>query len=100
MPNGIKKYSDYFRKDFLFIYNKREKTIDIYDIMNLEIILRTAKIEYTFVDFCFSKEMENALIMVKVDDEDINENIKDKNVKKNYKILMLNPQGNKDNKNL
>ena len=100
VPNGIKKYSDYFRKDFLFIYNKREKTIDIYDIMNLEIILRTAKIEYTFVDFCFSKEMENALIMVKVDDEDINENIKDKNVKKNYKILMLNPQGNKDNKNL
>ena len=100
VPNGIKKYSDYFRKDFLFIYNKREKTIDIYDIMNLEIVLRTAKIEYSFVDFCFSKEMENVLIMVKVDDEDINENIKDKNVKKNYKILMLNPQGNKDNKNL
>ena len=67
---------------------------------NLEMVLKSSRFEYTFVDFCFSKEMENALIMVKVDDEDINENIKDKNVKKNYKILMLNPLGNKDNKNL
>ena len=98
MPNGIKKYSDYFRKDFLFIYNKRERTIDIYDIINLEIILRTSKIGYTFVDFCFIKEMENILIMVKVDEDDTKENIKDKKIKNNYKILMLNMQGSKDNR--
>ena len=98
VPNGIKKYSDYFRKDFLFIYNKRERTIDIYDIINLEIILRTSKIGYTFVDFCFIKEMENILIMVKVDEDDTKENIKDKKIKNNYKILMLNMQGSKDNR--
>ena len=90
-PNGIKKYYDYFRNDYLFIYNKREKWIEIFDIINLDIILRSSKIEYTFIDFCFSKEMERALILVKIDNDKI-DNTKDKNIKKNYnyKILMLN----------
>jgi len=64
--------------------------------MNLEIILKTSKFYYTFIDFCFSKEMENILIIVNVDEEEAKENIKDKNIKKNYKILMLNTQGNRD----
>ena len=96
VPNGIKKYSDYFRKDYLFIYNNKEKTIDIYDIINLENVLKTCKFEYTFIDFCFSKEMENILILVKIDDEKLMVNSNDKNNKKNYKILKLNTRGNKD----
>ena len=96
VPNGIKKYSDYFRKDYLFIYNNKEKTIDIYDIINLENVLKTCKFEYTFIDFCFSKEMENILILVKIDDEKLIVNSNDKNNKKNYKILKLNTRGNKD----
>ena len=91
VPNGIKKYSDYFRKDFLFIYNKNLKQIDIYDIINLNVVLKSSKFDYTFVDFCFNKEMEHALIMVKIEDEKKLENTKDKNNSKlNYKILMLN----------
>jgi hypothetical protein len=93
VQNGIKKYSDYFRKDYLFIYNKNNKTIDIYDIINLQIISRSSKFDYTFVDFYFSKGMELALIMVKIEEDETkkeNEN-KDKNMKK-YKILMLNTQ--------
>ena len=99
VQNGIKKYSDYFRKDYLFIYNKNNKTIDIYDILNLQIISRSSKFDYTFVDFYFSKGMELALIMVKINEEENkNENIKDKNLKKNYKILMLNTQVKTDKK--
>ena len=97
VPNGIKKYSDYFRKDYLFIYNNVNKTIDIYDIINLEIISKSSRFEYTFVDFYFSKGMELALIMVKIDDGNSNENTKDKNAK-NYKILMMNTPGKADEK--
>ena len=94
VPNGIKKYSDYFQKDYLFIFNKRENTIDIYDIINLNLILRSSKFEYNFIDFCFSKEMENALIMVRTSEDEK----KEKNNKKNYKILMINTPGKGDNK--
>jgi hypothetical protein len=99
VQNGIKKYSDYFRKDYLFIYNNKERTIDIYDIIKLENILKTSNFEYTFVDFCFSKEMENILILVKLDEENLKGNNNDKNNKKNFKILMLDTKGNKDIKN-
>ena len=95
VPNGIKKYSDYFQKDYLFIYNKRDNTIDIYDTINLNLILRSSKFEYNFIDFCFNKEMENALIMVRTAED---ENKKDKNIKKSYKILMLDTPGKGDNK--
>ena len=98
VQNGIKKYSDYFRKDYLFIYNKKDKCIDVYDTINLELILRSSKIEYTFIDFHFSKEMEHALILVRIDDEKTKENNKDKNTKKNYKILLVNTPGKVDGK--
>jgi len=99
VPNGIKKYSDYFRRDYLFIYNKITKTIDIYDIYNLQIISRSSKFGYSFVDFYFSKGMEWALIMVKIEDEENkNGNIKEQISKKNYKILMLNSQLKMDGK--
>ena len=67
VPNGLKKYSDCFRKDYLFIYNKNAKDIEIYDIISLDVVLRSSKFDYTFVDFYFSKQMEHALIMIKND---------------------------------
>ena len=98
VPNGIKKYSDYFSKDYLFIYNKNDKTIDVYDLidLNINIIARSSKINYTFVDFHFSKEMDHALIMVKINEDKNKENIKDKNEERNYKILVLNSPGRGD----
>ena len=101
VPNGLKKYSDCFRKDYLFIYNKNSKNIEIYDIISLNVVLRTSKFEYTFVDFYFSKQMEHALIMVKNDDDKIENtstNNKDKNLKKNCKILLLIAPGKEDGK--
>ena len=85
--NAIKKYSDYFQKDYLFIYNKKENCIEIYDTLNLNLVLRSSKFQNIFVDFCFCKDMENVLIMVRNNED---ENKKEKNMKKNYKILMLN----------
>jgi hypothetical protein len=98
VPNGIKKYSDYFSKDYIFIYNKNDKTIDVYDLidLNVNIIARSSKINYTFVDFHFSKEMDHALIMVKINEDKKNENVKAKNEERNYKILILNSPGRGD----
>ena len=98
VPNGIKKYSDYFNKDYVFIYNKNDKSIDVYDLVDLNIncITKSAKINDTFIDFHFSKEMDHALIMVKINDEKNNENIKDKNEQRNYKILVLKSPGRGD----
>ena len=98
IQNGIKKYCDYFNKEYLFVYNKKENLIDVYDTINLDLILRSNKLGYTFVDFCFGKEMENALILVKIDEDNNNINDKEKEIKNNYKILMLNSSGKGDNK--
>ena len=98
VQNGIKKYTDYFSKDYLFIYNKKDETIDVYDLidLNINIIAKSSKINYTFVDFNFSKEMDHALIMVKNNEEKKNESIKDKNEQRNYKILVLRSPGRGD----
>jgi hypothetical protein len=96
VPNGIKKYSDYFSEDFLFIYNSNEKVIEIYNIIDLSIITKSKKINYTFVDFHFSKEMDHALIMVKTNEDKKAENQKDKNDQINHKILVLASPGRGD----
>ena len=98
VPNGIKKYSDYFNKDYIFIYNKNEKSIDVYDLVDLNFIARSSKINYTFIDFQFSNEMDHALIMVKINDDKNIENIKDKNEQRNIKILVLKSPGRGDAK--
>ena len=75
VPNGIKKYSDYFSKNYLFIYNEKEKIIEVYDMIDLDtnIISRSTKINYKFIDLHFSRKMDHALIMV------MDENLKNEN---------------------
>ena len=98
VPNGIKKYSDYFSKDYLFIYNKNEKKIEVYDMvdLNTNIIARSLKINHTFIDFHFNKEMDHALIMVKINEKNNDESAKDKNEQRNHKIFVLNSPGRGD----
>ena len=96
VPNGIKKYSDYFNKDYLFIYNQRGKTIDVYNLIDLNIIGRSVIINDTFIDFHFSKEMDHALILVKINNDNKSENVKDKTEQRNYKILLLKSPGRGD----
>ena len=80
--NGINA-TNYQNIDF----NKKENCIEIYDTLNLNLVLRSSRFQNIFVDFCFCKDMENVLIMVRNNED---ENKKEKNMKKNYKILMLN----------
>ncbi len=96
VPNGIKKYNDYFGKDYLFIYNQIKKVIEVYDIFDMNIVARSQEINHVFVDFDFSKEMDHALIIVKINEEKESENKRDKNEKRNHKILILKSPGRGD----
>ena len=96
VPNGIKKYSDYFSEDFLFIYNSNKKIIEVYNIIDLSIITKSKEINYTFIDFHFSKEMDHALIMVKTNEDKNVDNPKDRNDQINHKILVLSSPGRGD----
>ena len=88
VANGIKKYSDFLCRDYLFIYNCINQTIDVYDLPDLNIVTRTLKINYTFIDFHFSKELDHALILVKNQ-----EKTEDDKRKKIFKILVLKASG-------
>ena len=97
-PNGIKKYTDCFYKDYLFIYNSNENIIEIYNIIDLQPIIKTEKIKAEYIDLLFTKDMENALILVKQNEKDKEENGKEKPDKREYKILILESIGKTENK--
>ena len=66
VENGIKKYTDHFSKDYLFIYNINNSTIDVHRLVDLNLIISSPVIDNQFVDFQFTKEQDYAFILVKV----------------------------------
>ena len=62
--NGIIKYTDYSYRDFLFIYNPINYTIDIHKLTDLTLIISSPVIEYQFIDFHFSAEFDSVYILV------------------------------------
>ena len=66
VENGIQKYTDNFFKDYLFIYNNIKNTIDVHELTNLKLIYSSQVINYQFIDFQFTKELDYAFILVKV----------------------------------
>ena len=64
--NGIKKYTDHFFRDYLFIFNSLNNTIDVHRLVDLNLVISSPVINYQFVDFQFTKDLDNAFILVKV----------------------------------
>ena len=62
--NGIIKYTDYSYRDFLFIFNPINYTIDIHKLTDLTLIISSPVIEYQFIDFHFSAEFDAVYILV------------------------------------
>ena len=88
VTNGIKKYSDFMCRDYIFIYNFINQTIDVYDLADLNMVTRSLKINYFFIDFHFSKELDHALILVKNQ-----EKTEDDKRQKIFKVLVLKAPG-------
>ena len=83
VPNGIKKYTDYMFRDYLFIFNSIKNTIDVHRLFDLNIIISSPAINNDFIDFHFSKDFAYAYILVKTKQK-IDE-------KSTNKILVLKP---------
>ena len=63
---NIKIYTDYQFVDYLLIYNSKNRTFDIYNMIDFVLINRSPTIpEGEFIDFTLSKEMDHALILCK-----------------------------------
>ena len=65
---NIKIYTDYQFMDYLFIYNSKNKTFDLYNMIDFVLINRSPILpEGEFIDFTLSKEMDHALVLSKLD---------------------------------
>jgi hypothetical protein len=65
VENGIKKYTDHFFKDYLFIYNTLNNTIDVRRLTDLDLVISSPVINHQFIDFQFTKDLDIAFILVK-----------------------------------
>ena len=87
VQNGVAKYIDYQMRDYLMIYNSKDKTIDIHRAFDFQFVAKSPIINYDFIGFVVNKEYDHALILVNNNnDETENEN---KSSGSKYKILVL-----------
>ena len=89
-PNSIKKFTDFQFVDYLLIYNPKSESLDIYNIIDLQKIKTRPIKNYTFIDFTFSKDLNNIYILTKNKTNiSFKEKEKDNNNLNEYKILLL-----------
>ena len=64
--NSMKIYTDFQFVDYLLIYNSKNKTFDIYTMIDFVLICRSPPLpEGDFVDYFMSKEMDHLLVLCK-----------------------------------
>ena len=83
--NGIAQYIDYQMRDYLMIYNSKDKTIDIHRAIDFTFVTKSPIINYDFIGFAMNQPYNHALVLVK---ESEKEN-KNKNFGIKYKIIVL-----------
>ena len=84
--NEIKIFADSQFNDYLLIFNKKNENIEVYNIIELKMIMTWPIKKYSFIDFILSKDLDSifALVNYKIpieEQEDDNDN--------DYKILVL-----------
>ena len=84
--NNIKLFTDNQFIDYLLIYNTKNETIEVYNIIELKMIMTWQIKNYSFIDFILSKDLDSIFVLVnykKTIEEQDDENEND------YKILVL-----------
>ena len=83
--NKIKIFTDNQFIDYLLIYNTKNETIEVYNIIELKLVMAWLIKNYSFIDFILSKDLDNIFALVNnkklIEEQDDNEN--------DYKILVL-----------
>ena len=83
--NSIKKYIDMQFNEYLLIYNEINNCIEIFNIVELKLLISLPKIEHTFVDFLIGKDLDHIIVLVKFKEKD-----EEKITKKTaYKIFII-----------
>ena len=90
VPNGIEKYIDYEMRDYLLIYNSKDKTIDIHRAIDFQFVSKSPVINYEFIGFVLYKDLDHALILVKNNKKENEVNTQESK----YKILVLKDKTN------
>jgi hypothetical protein len=91
--NSIKIFSDRQFIDYLIIFNPKSESIDLYNIIDLQMIKTWAINNYKFIDFIFSKKLDIIYILVKSNEEQENGKGNNNN-KQKYNILVLKDANN------
>ena len=76
--NYIKKFTDNQFIDYLMILDDKNCAINIYNIIDLQIVMKANLSSYYLIDFIFSKDFDNLFILVN-----------EKEKKEEYKILIM-----------
>ena len=84
--NGIKIFTDHQFIDYLLLFNPKKESIDIYNIIDLKVVMTWPIKNYTFIDFIFTKELDSIFVLIS-NQIPIEEQEYDNN--KIYKILVL-----------
>ena len=84
----IKKFTDNQFNDYLIILNQKNETINIYNIIDLQVVMTGLIKNYNLIDFILAKDFDNLFVLVKSKKEDNEEKIEDKE-NNGYKILIM-----------
>jgi hypothetical protein len=85
-PYSIKKFTDRHFIDYILLFNSKNESIEIYNIIDLEIVINWQIKNYTFIDFILTKEMNNIFILAKLNLPIEERENDDKNI---YEILII-----------
>ena len=96
VQNGFAKYIDYQMRDYLMLYNSKDKTIDVHRAIDFEFVAKSPVINYDFIGFVINKDLDHALILVKNNNtHEEKEKENEGNISNsNYKILVLKDKTN------
>ena len=80
--NCIKKFTDNQFNDYLLIIDQKDEVVNIYNIIDLQIVMTGQIKNYSVIDFIYTKDFDNLFVLVK------SKNEKEKE-KESYKILIM-----------
>jgi WD40 repeat protein len=78
--NYIKKFTDNQFNDYLLIIDQKNEVINIYNIIDLQIVMTGQIKNYLVIDFIFTKDFDNLFVLAKP---------KNEKEKESYKILII-----------
>ena len=68
--NFVKIYTDFQFVDYLVIFNSKEKTFDLYNMIDFDLIGRSPSLnDYEFIDYAIADELDHIIILCKSKDK-------------------------------